>query len=93
MCSKHSSQHARSLDGKNSFVESLAIRKDAFSSESTSQKSCRVPVRKKFSRFSVGWNFETDIFLRKWITEQIDTTKSGEGIGLLKPAFSLAPKA
>ena len=70
MGSKHSTQHVRSLDGKNSFVESLAIRKDAFSRESTSQNSCGVPVRKKFSRFSVGLNFETDILLRKWITEQ-----------------------
>ena len=38
----------------NSFSKSLVIRKEAFSSESTSQISCGVPVRKNFSWFSVG---------------------------------------
>ena len=92
MGSKHSTQHVRSLDGKNSFVESLAIRKDAFSQESTSQNSCGVPVRKKSIFLLDGISKLTYCYVNG-LPNKGGTTKSGEGIGLLKPAFSLYPKA
>ena len=69
MGSKHSTQHVRSLDGKNSFAESLAIRKDAFSSESKKSNLLRSSSEEEV-QLIFCWNFETDILLRKWITEQ-----------------------
>ena len=56
-------------------VESLAIRKDAFSQESTSQNSCGVPVREKFSRFFVGISKLTYCYVNGLLNKG-DTTKN-----------------
>ena len=91
MGSKHSIQHVRSLDGKNSFAESLAIRKDAFSSESKKSNLLRSSSEEEVQFFC--WNFELTYCYVNGLPNKIETTKNGEGIGLLKPAFSLDPKA
>ena len=70
MGSKHSTQHVRSLDGKNYFVESLAIRKMDFLENQWVKILAEFQWGRSSVDFSVGWNFETDILLRKWITEQ-----------------------
>ena len=92
MGSKHSTQHVRSLDGKNSFVESLAIRKDAFSSESKKSNLLRSSSEGEVQSISVGISKLTYCYVNG-LPNKGGITKSGEGIGLLKPAFSLDPKA